>query len=368
MNILFTRFPLESRHGGAEVQVLSLMRGLKDRGHSITFLGSCPILLEETAHEGIPVQRLDIGPPPVTKWGAISFHWRRWRMRRSLKAALLSWKQTIDGDATVIMLSLSEKLLLTPFARALGMRVLWIEHDSVGFWLRWNPWLPLLRKLSRHVMTVCVSELSRSVYCSMGWHAANVITIPNGVTLPKQRREVLKDRSEDFYMHIGCVARLHREKGIDLLMKAASRFPNVRLTVVGVGPEEDELRHQIAASDARDRIAIIPTVEDLSDFYNTLDLFILPSRTNDPFGMVVAEAMVRGVPVIVTEQCGIAGYLQHDVDALIAVADSARAIADAIVAITDRSVRARIAAAGKVKARKLFSVDAMVDSYEKALR
>jgi len=48
MNILFTRFSLESAYGGAEVQTLSLMKGLKEKGHEMIFLGSCPVLLEQT--------------------------------------------------------------------------------------------------------------------------------------------------------------------------------------------------------------------------------------------------------------------------------------------------------------------------------
>ena len=77
MNILFTRFPLESRYGGAEVQTLSLMNGLQEKGHTISFLGSCPTLLERCASISVPVQKLLIGPPPVSFKLALSFFWRK---------------------------------------------------------------------------------------------------------------------------------------------------------------------------------------------------------------------------------------------------------------------------------------------------
>src|SRR5262245_15941040 len=73
MHILFTRFPLESRMGGAEVQTLVLMKGLRDRGHDVMFLGSCHVLLEETGKLRIENKKLKIGPPPVTKWHVVNF-------------------------------------------------------------------------------------------------------------------------------------------------------------------------------------------------------------------------------------------------------------------------------------------------------
>src|SRR3990167_4898038 len=84
MYTLFTRFPLESHFGGAEVQTLSLMKGLRERGHEVSFLGSCPILFEESTKSQIPSTKLEIGPPPVTKWDAISFLWRQKQMQQLL--------------------------------------------------------------------------------------------------------------------------------------------------------------------------------------------------------------------------------------------------------------------------------------------
>src|SRR3989338_938139 len=88
MRILFTRFPLESRFGGAEVQTLALMKGLRARGHDVEFLGSCDVLLREAASYQLSAISLESGPPPVTKWGAISFWWRQWGMKGKLIKAI----------------------------------------------------------------------------------------------------------------------------------------------------------------------------------------------------------------------------------------------------------------------------------------
>src|SRR3989344_7616499 len=90
MRILFTRFPLESHFGGAEVQTLSLMKGLMEKGHEVSFLGSCATLLRAVSDQrlAISTKRVHIGPPPVTKWHSISFLWRMRRMKRKLIASV----------------------------------------------------------------------------------------------------------------------------------------------------------------------------------------------------------------------------------------------------------------------------------------
>jgi hypothetical protein len=177
MRILFTRFPLESAFGGAEIQTLSLMEGLMKRGHAAAFLGSCPALLEECHKRGLISAELLIGKPPVTKWNAISFAWRKHAMKKKLEAAINEFG-TLD---VICMLSLSEKLLLTDAATEKGIKVIWIEHDRVGRWLSKNPWLPMLIKQSKRVMTVPVSHLSGKLYEQLGWDAATIKPIADGI-------------------------------------------------------------------------------------------------------------------------------------------------------------------------------------------
>ena len=89
-------------------------------------------------------------------------------------------------------------------------------------------------------------------------------------------------------IHLGCISRLSREKGIDVLIDAAKDMAGVSLTIVGSGREEPHIRTLI---NNLPHIRLLPSVSDLSAFYRSLDVVILPSRDNDPFGLVAAEAM-----------------------------------------------------------------------------
>ncbi len=361
VRILFTRFPLESAYGGAEVQTLSLMRGLIERGHTVNFLGSCPVLLAQCKEAGIPARSLDIGLPPVTEWLAGSFLWRQWGMQRQLADAL---ENDSKPDA-IVMLSMSEKLLLTAYADRLGMRVFWLEHDRIGRWLKWNPWLPLLLRASKLATTVCVSELSRRIYVEIGWPAARTIAIPNGIDLRRfAHREW--NASAAGMLRTGCVARLTRDKGVDLLLRAIAGLPKVTLTIVGDGPERGQLDALIAVLGIGDRVKIERRLPELGAFYQSVDCVVLPSREHDPFGLAAAEAMALGTPVIVTDACGIALHLKEG-EALVAEANSVSALQKAIQDMQDPPVRAAIGSTGERAARERFALPRMIEEYEQLL-
>ncbi|MDD5103894.1 MAG: glycosyltransferase family 4 protein, partial [Candidatus Peribacteraceae bacterium] len=240
-------------------------------------------------------------------------------------------------------------------------------------WLTKNPWLPGLKELARSVTTITVSDLSRDLYCRLGWPEEHTVSIPNGVDtersgigigLEKGERE---KESRDG-LKLGTIARLTEDKGIDVLIDAITDLPQVSLTVIGEGSEEGYLRKLVDERGLADRVQIIPDVDDLGAFYRSIDVFILPSRLHDPFGLVAAEAMMLGIPAIITNQCGIARHLVAGREALVVEADSIAQLNSAIVEMEQRDRRLALAHAGTYAARERFSLERMMDRYEKILK
>lgn len=118
----------------------------------------------------------------------------------------------------------------------------------------------------------------------------------------------------------------------------------------------------IASYDLGDRVRMANEV-DLAEAYASTDVLVLPSRTHDPFGLVVAEAMALGIPVIVTNACGIADYLTHGKDALIVEAGSSEALVKELSSLRDSARRNEIGATGKRTALAEFTLSKMIDSY-----
>lgn len=312
---------------------------------------------------GATTHHLVIGLPPVTLWLAISFLWRKKTMQQKLIAAVqaLPHKPNI-----IVMMSLTEKILLTEWAAENDIQVFWIEHDRVGRWLTSNPWLKALKRASKKAIIICVSELSRQIYVRLGCSANRVIAIPNGIPLSADMP--VKTASVGPEMRVGVIARLSPEKGIDVLLHAILDLPEINLTIVGVGKEEGYLRSLMFEDAQRigiERVKLVSHMPDLEKFYQSLDVLVLPSSDHDPFGLVAAEAMARGIATVVTDACGIAEYLEDEKDALIVEAGSVEDMEDALRTLLDPTVRANYAEEGKLTARMCFSAEAMVDTYER---
>ena len=107
------------------------------------------------------------------------------------------------------------------------------------------------------------------------------------------------------------VGRLAREKNLELLIRALAGLkqdptrPRLVLSVIGYGPEEQKLKQEVQRLGLG---AIVNfegaiTQEDLPGRYGEADAFILPS-TYEPWGLVVLEAMLCGLPALVSTQCG----------------------------------------------------------------
>ncbi len=167
-------------------------------------------------------------------------------------------------------------------------------------------------------------------------------------------------------MYLGCIARLSEEKGVDLLIRSIADMPEITLSIVGQGRDEGCIRTMIAKREKREgleRIFLSPSA-DLQEFYASIDALVLPSRDNDPFGLVAAEAMTLGIPVIATDACGIAEYLKNGEDAVIVKANDEKAMTDAIAVLKDAQTRQRIGQAGMKTAREKFSLERMIGRYE----
>ncbi len=366
MRILFTRFPYESARGGAEHQTEWLASCLLERGHALHFLGQCHHLSAMLTKIGVDTQHLRIGLPPVTLWLAMSFLWRKNAMKKKLIAAIKALPRKPD---VIVMLSLSEKILLTEWASENGMNVVWVEHDRIGRWLTKNPWLGALKKASEHATIVCVSELSKQKMIRIGFDEKRVIAIPNGI--PSAPPMLPKTPACGQEVNVGVIARLSKEKGIDVLIRALQNLPDIHLTIVGIGSEEGYLRSLIFEDAQRigvERIKLYSHVTDLEKLYRSLDVFVLPSSDHDPFGLVAAEAMARGVATVVTDACGIAQYLEHGKDVLIVRAGSVEQLESALRTLLDPVVRSTLATEGIRTVKTHFSVAVMTHAYEQIMK
>ncbi|WP_328416028.1 glycosyltransferase family 4 protein [Micromonospora sp. NBC_00389] len=151
-----------------------------------------------------------------------------------------------------------------------------------------------------------------------------------------------------------CVAAVTHHKGHDVLVDALSVLAAVPWTLVCVGTltREPELVHRLrdrlAGAGLTDRVRLAGplTGAALDDAYAAADLLVLPSR-GETYGMVVTEALARGLPVLGTEVGGLPEALGQtpdgDLPGLLVPPDDPAALAGALSWwLGDNELRARL--------------------------
>jgi glycosyltransferase involved in cell wall biosynthesis len=114
------------------------------------------------------------------------------------------------------------------------------------------------------------------------------------------------------------LGRIHKVKGIDLLLQAFStifeELPSAKLVVVG--PDEDGslsvLKKQIEHTPMNDCVMFTGPLYGKTklEAYTDADVYVLPSRY-ETFPLTVLEATACGTPVILTDRCGIAHIFER---------------------------------------------------------
>ena len=135
----------------------------------------------------------------------------------------------------------------------------------------------------------------------------NSLVIPNVVPKYFEYKELCN--RDDKYVFI-TVANLIQSKRIDVLIRAynlvRASYPNSKLIIVGAGVKGQELKELVYELGIEEAVEFKGTVKniDLVDLYNASDCFVLPSIF-ETFGLVYAEALCCGLPVISANNGGI---------------------------------------------------------------
>jgi glycosyltransferase involved in cell wall biosynthesis len=162
---------------------------------------------------------------------------------------------------------------------------------------------------------------------------------------------------------IGTVAGLRQVKDLPRLVRAVAALPaNVRLVIVGEGPERAAIAAEAAACGIADRLVMPGFMAQPARWIGHFDLLALSSQSEQA-PLAVIETMAAGLPVLSPDVGDVAAMVAPDNRHLIA-ADEAGFRAALAELTADGDLRARIGAANRRVAAERFDESAMVAAYE----
>jgi len=221
--------------------------------------------------------------------------------------------------------------------------------------------------LRRADRVICVSEALAGKVIELGVPCKRVTVIHNGVDTDKFHPGPPRPRGHRLLW----VGRLSPEKGLKYLIEALplvrERVPDVHLTLVGEGSQEEALRSQAEALGVADAISFAGPRphDDIPELMRQADLFVLPSL-NEGFGIVLIEAMASGLPIVASDTGGIPEIVEHGRTGVLVPPGESDSLAWAIMEVLRDGARTTEMVEGALaEVHKRFSSAAQVRAYER---
>jgi phosphatidylinositol alpha-mannosyltransferase len=213
---------------------------------------------------------------------------------------------------------------------------------------------PLLRRVyDRLGARIAVSASARATWQRR--FGGTMAVVPNGVApeffaSPKPLEGWKQDGPTILF-----VGRLEPRKGLEYLVRAFLRlkpaFPRLRLLVVGRDDRGQQAKAMaMVPPRLRPDLVFVGSVPqaDLPSYYASADVFCAPSLGGESFGIVLAEAMAVGLPVVCSDIGGYRDVVRDGADGLLVPPRDPEALAGAMAGLLDNP--ARLAAMGEVAA------------------
>lgn len=173
--------------------------------------------------------------------------------------------------------------------------------------------VPVVAKLHNYVelgryrhmsMLLCTTEDQMRHIKSRGWDMMKARWLPNFSRLRPVER--IRDGWQEPLNILSC-GRYVEKKGFEYLLRAFAQLLDsgidARLRIGGKGEQQAALEEIVKELGIVDKVQLGFWIDDVSEELDRADFFVLPSL-DEPFGIVMLEAMARGVPIVTTKTKG----------------------------------------------------------------
>ncbi len=343
-------FVLGTASGGTASHVMALADGCHAAGVGVSVLGPAVTLTLLPAGTDSLAVRIGDRPRPGRDAGAVL------RLRAGLAARRPDVVHA-HGVRAGAFAALAIAMLPRRGTPALAVTV----HNAPPAGRAGRAVYSLLERICarRADIVLCASADLLARMRARGAPAAEQFNVPARLTPTPAPADVAAARTDvlaDGRPVVLAVARLAPQKGLDVLIEAASRWrdrdPQPRTVIAGDGPLAVDLRAQ--ASRTRADVVFLGVRDDVPALLEVADVVVVPSRW-EARALIIQEAMALGRPIVATRVGGTAELTGADAARLVPPEDAA-ALANAVTAVLDdASLAARLGEAARRRSAALGS-------------
>jgi len=162
------------------------------------------------------------------------------------------------------------------------------------------------------------------------------------------------------YPWIGSIGRLVKEKNYETLIKAAALIPNAYFFIIGAGPEMNKLKRRNEKLKLKNRLFFIEPTGNDAQYLKAFDIFVM-SSVKEGLPYILLEAMLAGLPAIVTEAGGIPEMIQNHENGLMVAQKNPALLAKTIQGLlSNQNIAKELGVSAGLAVQKKFSLNKML--------
>jgi glycosyltransferase involved in cell wall biosynthesis len=275
----------------------------------------------------------------------------------------LAWKNRFTD--VIFLGGYIEKILVTPWAKLFRIPVVWLEHAPLSGFLAIFAGFPLfLYQLVKNLpdkIIVCSRYTATDLITNLHISKTKIVLIPNAVAVDQPDQKVNRHQ-------VCCVSRLQPGKGQDLLLRAwksvVTSVPDARLMIVGEGDFINHLTELSGSLNITDSVNFTGWVKSALEQIAASEIFVFPTLWRlEGFGLVAAEAMALGKPVVAFNFGPLPEIVTRDTGILVPAGDVSALSLALIRLLTHPDLVQKLGLAGKKRYLSEYTFSSMGPRY-----
>lgn len=349
----------QTQQGGAETQLIYLLKGLKKSKYELHLglLYDDPQLKEEfESIKGVKITRFD-------KKGFYDIGVYK-RIAEYAKTNNIEIIQTLLGNQHAYI-----PAKMTGCKAVGGIRGTYDKEYSMFEKIR-DFFIQKRFTKNGTIVLVSNSYKGKEVYLKKKFDSKKIFVIPNGIDYKKysqgNKNKITKKLKLKGKNVLTIVGRIVDGKNHEWMVE---KFKEIKgksiLLIVGEGPKKDELIEKVKKQDLEKQILVLGNRKDVPDILAATDVFVFPSQYPEGWSNVLGEAMSAGVPIVTFDVGDARKIIDNKINGFVIGEDVEKFVPTVNMLLDDKKLRLKIGKNASQKAKNEFSVQKMVESYNK---
>ncbi|MEP7075804.1 MAG: N-acetyl-alpha-D-glucosaminyl L-malate synthase BshA [Acidobacteriota bacterium] len=364
MNIGITVYPT---YGGSGIVGSELGRELAERGHNVHFISSVMPLRVTDMTERVSFHEVEMMTYPLFEHQPydLALATKMATVARAEKLDLLHVHYAIPHSISAILAreSIKDKRYVPVITTLHGTDITLVGAD--------RSYLPITRYgLQQSDGVTAVSRFLKQATIET-FDFDEVEVIPNFICPSHYKRAgetplraELSPNGEKLLVHVSNFRPVKRPIDcVEILASAKKEFENVRLIMVGDGPELSAVKYRAETLGVGGDTVFVGKKANIADYLGISDVFLLPSEL-EAFGLAALEAQACELPVIATRIGGIPEVVTDgETGFLSEVGDTGKMSVDTLRLLQSDDLRLAFGAKGRIQAIERYSTEKIIPQY-----